>query len=890
MRLYSQKKFITQLLMSMKTNYLNMWLFFMCLLVFATACEDKSFSPPSSNRNRVKFSLENISEKNTSSRSFSDGDSLLSSGIIPLEAEERTLYLHTSVTEGIDGSRLGKDESVTRATPVSDMNDYGSFSVFAASYQGAWSPDSQNMNFMYHVPVSLSGGVWSPQADYYWPGSGYKVRFFAYAPIDAEFEASNQSAAVNDFHIKYDVPTDVSKQKDLLVAKSTEYPGNHGNSVSLQFKHVLTAVRFVVGNDMKAGTVKKISLRNIASAGMYDPETGIGQVSGTVKDFGQELNKVTDGTPDSAITEPFQTFMLPPQSFTEDSSVIEVVFTDDEGEHTLTASLKGQTWMSGTTVTYTISTSSINWQYFLVAKTETQSDEFSFYHTGNTQKYSVYCYRKNGKGEKEAIPWHAKFSTDNGASWSDTPPAWVTTITSDAGGITPKSYNLTVSPQIAEDADPTHSLNLKYAPVKGSENSPYNLANQTNGGSAIENTANCYVVNAPGYYSFPLVYGNAIKNGVSNTSAYSFSVQNTSAIPSLSTFINHLGNGITDPYISRNAGCIPVKAELVWQDAMDLVTDIKYNNTADGNISFRVKQETICQGNAVIAIKDHADNVLWSWHIWVTDENLSQTIEVTSKSQRKYEFMPVYLGWCDKRSSTYPGRKCQMQFYSSVGNQKVSLNITQSQFNIRTIGDAPTYQWGRKDPIIAESPYLHKPRYDKNRDYTSNEFPLLTKTQIKTANGIVMNSILYPTKLAPIPDFAKIRERYGNLWWANFHYENPPVNIVKTIYDPSPVGFQIPPQEAFDGLILDHIGNEAYFFTNPSKNRTISFPLLGYHIPSIGGTIIDRIGSLWTAQPVISPGIDNLKAYNLYLKKSPPTADFRFYELSYGMMINPVRE
>ena len=169
----------------------------MCLLIFVAACEKESLSPHS--YKRVNFSLETISEKNASSRSFSDGDSLLSSGIIPLEAEGRTLYLHTSVTEGIDGSRLGKDESVTRATPVNDMNDYGSFAVFAAFYQGAWSPDSQNMNFMYNVPVSLSGGVWSPQADYYWPGSGYNVRFFAYAPKDAEFETSDQSVAANDF-------------------------------------------------------------------------------------------------------------------------------------------------------------------------------------------------------------------------------------------------------------------------------------------------------------------------------------------------------------------------------------------------------------------------------------------------------------------------------------------------------------------------------------------------------------------------------------------------------------------------------------------------------------------------------------------------------------------
>ncbi len=42
----------------------------------------------------------------------------------------------------------------------------------------------------------------------------------------------------------------------------------------------------------------------------------------------------------------------------------------------------------------------------------------------------------------------------------------------------------------------------------------------TKGGTTAMNTANCYIINAPGRYSLPLVYGNAIKNGATNSSAY----------------------------------------------------------------------------------------------------------------------------------------------------------------------------------------------------------------------------------------------------------------------------------------------------------------------------------------------------------------------------------
>ena len=37
--------------------------------------------------------------------------------------------------------------------------------------------------------------------------------------------------------------------------------------------------------------------------------------------------------------------------------------------------------------------------------------------------------------------------------------------------------------------------------------------------SHSRNTANCYVVNASGTYTFPLVYGNGIKNGAPNAPA-----------------------------------------------------------------------------------------------------------------------------------------------------------------------------------------------------------------------------------------------------------------------------------------------------------------------------------------------------------------------------------
>ena len=871
----------------MKVNNLHKWSFFTCLLLSAVACEDELSSPSSSGNGLCFTATENV-HREVGTRSSSGGDSLLSSSVTPLEVEGHTLYLHTTVTDGIDGSHLGKDEPLTRATPVSDMSTYGSFSVFAAFYQGAWSPASQNLNFMYNVPVSLSGSVWSPQPDYYWPGSGYNVRFYAYAPIDAEF-APKQHAFANDFYIQYEVPTDVSKQKDLLIAKSAEYAGNHGSIVPLEFKHVFTAVRFVVGDDMKAGTVNKVRLRNITSGGVYYPETGyvgilVGQ--GIVKDFEQELNKVTDGTPGTAITEPFQTFMLPPQGFTDDNSVIEIVFTDDEGEHTLSASLKDQMWNSGTTVTYKISTSSINWDYHLDV---TGPSEYSY--AGGADVYKVISYRENSKGVKEAIPWTAEFSTDNGLSWSADKPDWLTDFTTSSQGSTAsQSFNATVGAQAGTDTSP-HTAALRTAAPKGSAGQPYNLSNST-GGVQVENTANCYVVGAPGYYSFPLVYGNAIKNGATNTSAYTTANSGSNI---LSTFINHTGNGITDPYITNNAGCVPAKAELVWQDALSLVSDIKYNSDINGgNISFKVDKSSIRQGNAVIAVKDAKDQILWSWHIWVTDEDIDKTIEVTNHQGKQYRFMPIFLGWCDVYTKTYAERSCKVKF--TAGGKSQEITIKQTSISITT-SNHPYYQWGRKDPFLPSNGLAdaNKTWYDKAGN-ASTDNP--ATENLSTGATCIKNYILKPNVMQSSHNGDGL---YQNLWSADNNVYTANDNlVVKTIYDPSPVGFKLPASNAFTGFTVtgEHVTSPYHvngiwdsslkgwnFYTDSSRNKTIFFPASGLRDYNGWVEYVDNYGYGWSAGPYSQENGSNL-SFTPWSVTPLTNGGYRMY----GMGVRPTHE
>lgn len=61
----------------------------------------------------------------------------------------------------------------------------------------------------------------------------------------------------------------------------------------------------------------------------------------------------------------------------------------------------------GKTVTYKISSSSLNWTYTLDV---TALADFTY--TGGTQQYCVTSYRQNAQGEKEAAEWTAQYAED----------------------------------------------------------------------------------------------------------------------------------------------------------------------------------------------------------------------------------------------------------------------------------------------------------------------------------------------------------------------------------------------------------------------------------------------------------------------------------------------
>ena len=420
---------------------------------------------------------------------------------------------------------------------------------------------------------------------------------------------------------------------------------------------------------------------------------------------------------------------------------------------------------------------------------------------------------------------------------------------------------------------------------KGSENAPHNLSNE-DGGSTVENTANCYMVGAPGWYCFPLVYGNAILGEGDNTAAYSST-----------HIVNHLNKHIEAPYIKDNDGIdlSAVSVKLIWQDAEELVdpSSIKYEPDlfgGKGGIKFQIG--TIQEGNAVIALIDNKakeddyvvherkepyknlgnTKAIWSWHIWATrfGFDFEKHIRIVNHEEKTFDVMPVNLGWCSGNNPIqyYKRRKCEIRF--KVGDSEITRTIEQYPHFAVPRGDHPYYQWGRKDPFVGTNKALgNKPRwthdgtkydvwgqYNPPRLYNEPE-QFSNNVKRKHAKDCLDVLVKNPDKWLNAPrepknkndftqGFNSTNESYPDLW---------SINDDKTVYDPCPPGYQVGHNDIFTGfttsggdamfptdwydVLESNMLSDYYdistinsqvleFYTDTRKVQSITFPVTGY--------------------------------------------------------------
>lgn len=749
-------------------------------------------------------------------------DSLL--GVLPLRTEdgEKGLYLHAFLSRS---DHAGEERVLTRAAPVDGVSFYDSFGVLASVYPEIWDESSCLPDYMYNVRVTKTSS-WT--TSYFWPGGGRNIRFFAYAPYNWEGIVLSGKDVEGTPTITCSVPDDVPDQKDLLVAVSGEMPGNTSSTAPLTFRHVLTAVRFVTGDDMLAGRITKITLKNVYGKAVYPMGGTSWRDFGSVKNFSQTPDKEVSGQPGEEITGGVTTFMMIPQQLPSGAS-IEIAYTDglSSTSRTLSTSIAGKSWPMGKTITYRISTTSIS-----VVPEFSVTSSGNFTHEGGTVNYTVRSFATvsggDGSSQKVEMKWSAEFVEEDGVGvYHAIPrPFWLTGFTGSGNGGA-SQHEATAETQQGVTENP-HNSKLQIAEDINAQTgkTPYNLSNNS-GEEAVENTANCYLVNAPGIYSLPLVYGNGIKNGHFNTPAYN-----------KQHFKNHRNAMITNPYIYNNSQCNPTDAILIWQDEENLVTEVQLSSDKK-RLEFKVDELTIRQGNAVVAVRGNG-KIMWSWHIWVTDYKLGEGIKnMYSKTYKSYAMMPVNIGWCDGETTTYAGRKVLVRFTQAGTGKTEIVAFVQEEHIVKQSGNNPYFQFGRKDPMPGSVVKGSLSSASKPWHTSSGYGFTITNGKVDIYKGIQNPHVFYKDPYSDKTARNWTSVKNVDLWGCTaVSLSNLDASVSKTIYDPSPPGYCMPAAGVFSATTVD--GNDknqdkdinadkfithftenrgGYFYCKPMKNR-----------------------------------------------------------------------
>ena len=530
-------------------------------------------------------------------------------------------------------------------------------------------------------------------------------------------------------------------------------------------------------------------------------------------------------------------FLMKPSTSTE--------FTDDDaGTYSLSAS-------AGKYVTHGMTYPN----YFLTVTAPT-----AFTYVGGTNAYSIQSYKENSSGTKQkAVSWTATYDTNGDGVFDDAQPSWLTAFTSSGDGSTAATnYNATVSAQVSSSGSVTSSSVLSSA----AEVTDYDLSLHTVAGADCSmTTANCYLVHAAGTYKLPLVYGNAIKNGSTNSGAYNPSGSNSDTF--LTPFLNHNGTGIIDPWLKNNSAT-PDGASLIWQDVNGMISAV---GISGDYLTFTVDKSKIAEGNAVIAATQ-SGTVVWSWHIWVTPETLSTLTSIAGNSIT-YKVAPVNLGWVSSGTCSltgYAGRSCDVKI-SQVGGNEETFTITQSSsqtFTASKQGFHTYYQWGRKDPEISLQAYnstANHVAYNISGSNVSLTYKGFTSTGTSADYGTIANGIKYPL-YHYYNNISGSTGREGpfqtwqyNLWDANNTTTGQiQTKTIKTIYDPCPAGFCIPTSDLSYKMIESGSSgswdntNKGRLWTRDSPN--VFFPASGSRYPySITVGNVGSICNSWSASP-----------------------------------------
>ena len=822
-----------------------------------------------------------------------------------------------STVAGIDNELTNTDAVATRAK-VTTTATLGKFSTIA--YRGTSAASISTTPWFYNAETNANGTLANTQL---WSWSEPYARFYAVYPqvttTDHRLTLAPSSNTSTPY-VNIEVEPTVQNQKDLMTACSGTTPIQYTTfgtapAVPLQFQHAMTAIRFKIGDRLSGSHhITKIEIINAKSKGKFTLPSSVQATTGasfnsawsdvsTPATFTlDDINVSTAGHVNETIVgkdgDNF-TFYMIPQSL---SGLKVKVYFDNQPNPAIVAPLAG-TWKAGTTKTYALSQSANNLKYTFEA---TPNPSEAANTEGATTSYQITSYVDDDK-QHRAVKWKVvSYDADGDGTFSmSEKPDWLTipnegrTTTQDV-----EQYTATFN---ANQRDVLADFNntMKHAdPVTN-----YNLAN-AKGEAAIENTANCYIISAPGTYRIPLVYGNAIEGGTTNASAYTSS---KSCIVGgeefvLQEFVDHNDHKITSPYINvQNSGDQATKAEVIWEDCKDIVTAPAVTGSgANSYLTFEIKKENLQNGNAVVAVTNTDGKVMWSWHLWFTPKSSLKTIPFTSVGST-YNFMTDNLGW--KYTKWTGGLKrevvVKIEQQAETGEKKTAtITLKQAAGNNVREGYGNLYQWGRKDPLPGTDTFYPNTGYKFNDGYTIvGEQPADYNNPVnkqRMEERTIGLSIREPGIMLPKVGGGKLSwsyRQYINLWSAdNDSYDGTVRNGKKTIYDPSPVGFKVPDAYAFKDFSLTGAVWSNGYTLKANNDKEIYFQAGGYRDGNDGKLKLVGSYAFYWVGIATKRGATGGPGYGLRIKmldgtlSAPINPSDDYGNRAYGYGVRPVAE
>lgn len=304
-------------------------------------------------------------------------------------------------------------------------------------------------------------------------------------------------------------------------------------------------------------------------------------------------------------------------------------------------------------------------------------------------------------------------------------------------------------------------------------------------------SANCYIVDKGGEYKFKAVKGNS------------------------DVSIGEV-KGVKVLWETFGTATAPKSGDLIK-------ANVSYS---DGYITFSTN-DTYHKGNAVIAAYSDAGctegNVLWSWHIWLTDKPL--------------ECHYGQLIMMDRNLGATSGTPGEVEF--------LGLH----------------YQWGRKDPFLGSSninPIDPTPLAQSTIDWPSS---VETDETVGTVDFVTKNPTTFITSSKDPWDWINTPD--DMLWHSS-----------KTQYDPCPPGWRIPSLSVWP---MDEIQSSTDFIENTESfdiyidGKHYYYPASGYRSDFGGVSEISEVGSVgryWTFCSQVDNSIlfesDSEHPYNFY--------------------------